>query len=374
MIQDRSRGLKGASLSGVHCFWIALGVALTCCVAFPAVAAVPNDMFSGSFLLSGTSGTTNGSNVGATVEPGEPLHAGAAGGRSVWYRWTPAVSGPVVFDTIGSSFDTLLGIYIGASVSNLSVVASNDDILPAIVSQSRVTFAAIGGTTYRIAVDGFAGTNGAVVLNWTQSTGPPVNDNFSNATVINGSIGSTNGRSFNGTKEASEPNHAGNPGGSSIWYRWTAGISGPVTFNCLGSTFDTVMAVYTGSSLASLTQVAANDDATPSVVQSQVIFTASAGTVYRVAIDGYDGASGLVKLSWRYLSAPSFTMIKPTTMGQTQLALTGQVGDVYEVQESSDLVSWEVFLIVTNNNGTVQFLDTSSANNPARLYRARIQP
>ena len=234
--------------------------------------------------------------------------------------------------------------------------------------------AAIGGTTYRIAVDGFAGTNGAVVLNWTQSTGPPVNDNFSNATVVNGSIGSTNGSSFNGTKEASEPNHAGNPGGSSIWYRWTAGISGPVTFNCLGSTFDTVMAVYTGSSLASLTQVAANDDATPSVVQSQVIFTASAGTVYRVAIDGYDGASGLVKLSWRYLSAPSFTMIKPTTMGQTQLALTGQVGDVYEVQESSDLVSWEVFLIVTNNNGTVQFLDTSSANNPARLYRARIQP
>jgi hypothetical protein len=237
-----------------------------------------------------------------------------------------------------------------------------------------VTFAAIGGTTYRIAVDGFSGTNGAVVLNWSQSTGPPVNDNFSNAIVVSGPSGSANGATFNGTKEPSEPNHAGNPGGSSIWYQWTAGFSGPVTFNSLGSTFDTVMAVYTGSTLPSLTQVAANDDATPSVVQSQVIFTASAGTIYRIAIDGYYGASGNVKLAWRYLTAPSFSRISTAAMGQAQLVLAGQSGDIYEVQQSSNLVSWEVLLNVTNVTGTVQFVDSSSTNQASRCYRARILP
>src|SRR5216110_2970325 len=55
--------------------------------------------------------SVTGSNVGATREPGEPNHAHLAGGRSVWWSWTPPRDGTVVIDTIGSAFDTVLAVY-----------------------------------------------------------------------------------------------------------------------------------------------------------------------------------------------------------------------------------------------------------------------
>ena len=374
MIRESSLLSRGSAFCGIHLNALVLGIAFTCWLSLPTCAqVVGNDLFSGAFLLSGATGSTNGSNVGATVEPGEPVHAGVAGGSSVWYRWAPSLTGPVVIDTVGSGFDTLLGIYIGESVTSLSLVVSNDDIAPAINPQSRVTFMATAGTVYRIAVDGFAGTSGPVVLNWNQSVGPPANDNFTNAIALNGASGTINGDSFNGTKEPLEPNHAGNAGGSSIWYKWTALSNGPVTFNSLGSTFDTVMGIYTGNNLNSLAQAGANDDATPSVVQSQVTFTAIAGTVYRIAVDGYGGASGIVKLSWRYLTPPHFTTFN-FAPGQTQMALAGQAGDLYEVQQTTNYVDWDLLAVVTNINGTVQYVDPSVGNGIVRFYRARIVP
>ena len=98
------------------------------------------------------------------------------------------------------------------------------------------------------------------------------------------------------TKEGGEPNHVGNAGGRSIWYRFTATASGTVTVETLGSRFDTLLAVYTGGSVGSLTQVAANDDAN-GTLQSRVQFVATANTVYRIAVDGWNGASGSVTLS-----------------------------------------------------------------------------
>ena len=65
-------------------------------------------------------------------------------------------------DTFGSSFDTVLAVYTGASLSTLLEIASNDD---AGSLQSSVSFTATQGTTYFIAVDGFAGASGSVQLN-----------------------------------------------------------------------------------------------------------------------------------------------------------------------------------------------------------------
>jgi len=86
------------------------------------------------------------------------------------------------------------------------------------------------------------------------------NDNFVDAVAIGGASGTVSGSSAGATKEAGEPDHAGNPGGSSIWYVWTAPSSGGFTFDTCGSGFDTVLAVYTGDTLATLTPVAAGDD------------------------------------------------------------------------------------------------------------------
>ena len=99
----------------------------------------------------------------------EPDHAGNPGGHSLWYCWTATTNLPVTFDTLGSSFDTLLAVYTGSSVSNLTLVASNDDIAGATNRLSSVAFTPVAGTTYHVAVDGYGGASGIVVLNWNQT-------------------------------------------------------------------------------------------------------------------------------------------------------------------------------------------------------------
>ena len=254
-------------------------------------ATVNNDAFANAQVLAGAGGSATGSTVGFTKEAGEPNHAGNAGGHSAWWTWTAPASGSVTIDTIGSPFDTLLAVYTGTSVAALTQVAANDD---ASGTQSRVTFTATAGVVYRIAVDGFAGASGSVTVNWSQSTATSTsNDMFASAATLSGTATATNSGA---TKEAGEPNHAGNAGGHSLWWTWTAPASGQVTISLAGSSFDTLLGVYLGTAVSTLTQVAANDDANGGL-QSQVTFSATAGQLYRIAVDGYAGAVGNVKIA-----------------------------------------------------------------------------
>ena len=122
--------------------------------------------------------------------------------------------------------------------------------------------------------------------------GVPANDAFANAIVITlNTTGTTtvNGFNTNASKETNEPRHADNSGGRSVWWRWTSPSEGNVTLDTRGSYSDTTLGVYTGTNLALLTRVASNDDINPGVVQaSTVTFTATAGTVYRIAVDGFN--------------------------------------------------------------------------------------
>jgi hypothetical protein len=121
-----------------------------------------NDDFASAHDLGGGSTTSaSGTNLDATAEPGEPDHDGFTAGASVWYRWTAPEDGAVRIDTCGSDFDTVLAVYRGSAIDALTPRASNDDSCG---SQSRVRFSARGGTTYRIAVDGYAGDQGVIEL------------------------------------------------------------------------------------------------------------------------------------------------------------------------------------------------------------------
>ncbi|MEW5967887.1 MAG: S8 family serine peptidase [Pseudomonadota bacterium] len=131
-----------------------------------AQGAPLNDAFAEAAISAGDSGAASGWNLNATLEAGEPLHGGAGGGKSVWWRWTPSASGTARFDTHGSGFDTVLAVYGGGSVSTLVELASNDNDGSA-GNASGLSFAATAGTTYRIAVDGKSGASGAVTLAWT---------------------------------------------------------------------------------------------------------------------------------------------------------------------------------------------------------------
>src|SRR5262249_40518993 len=90
----------------------------------------------------------------------------------------------------------------------------------------------------------------------------PANDNFAKATVVSGSLlrEGVPGTTKNATKEAGEPEHAGFPGGASVWYSWTPSKNEVAAITtCSG--FDTLLGVYTGTSVSSLTTVASNDEA-----------------------------------------------------------------------------------------------------------------
>ena len=135
-------------------------------------------------------------------------------------------------------------VYTGNNVSNLTLVASNDNVNSG-VTQSQVTIAAVAGITYHIALDGKAGAAGTAVIN----VDAPPNDDFANRFVISGTKGTTNGFSITASKEVNEPAHAADVGGRSIWYQWTApGQAAPwISTSPLGSDFDTTLAVYSST-------------------------------------------------------------------------------------------------------------------------------
>ncbi|NEP72931.1 MAG: S8 family serine peptidase [Okeania sp. SIO2G4] len=254
---------------------------------------VENDNFSNSISLSGSSASTTGNNINATIESGEPDHAGNPGGSSVWWNWTAPSSGTVTIGTDGSDFNTILGVYTGSSVSNLTEVASDDDGGEGL--QSQVTFDVVGGTNYKIAVDGFSGSEGNIVLDLDLATSEISNDDFANSATLSGTSDNATTSSINASIESGEPDHAGISGGHSLWWNWTAPSSGLVTIDTFGSDFDTILAAYTGSSVSNLTEIASNDDS--SGLQSQIAFQAVAGTNYQIAVDGFSEAAGNVELA-----------------------------------------------------------------------------
>ncbi len=112
----------------------------------------------------------------------------------------------------------------------------------------------------------------------------PANDNWSQATVladINTTVTSFNNYA---TSEPDEPMHAGIGAGESIWWSWNAVSNGVFTVTTAGSSFDTVLGVYTGTNLSTLVEIGASDDAGPNAF-SQVTFSATNGTVYYFAVD-----------------------------------------------------------------------------------------
>ena len=131
-----------------------------------------NDNFANAQVITGNSGTVNGTNEFATAESLEPLHSsdGVVSAKSVWYRWTAPNSGTATISTAGSNYDTLLAVYTGSAVNGLTLPSEsfrNDDEVPFSVFTSRVEFPAVAGTTYQIAVDGWGGDQGDVTLSWS---------------------------------------------------------------------------------------------------------------------------------------------------------------------------------------------------------------
>jgi hypothetical protein len=261
-------------------------------------AAPTNDLFADAVDLGAVEDQLfTGTNVAATKESGEPDHAGNPGGKSVWFTWTAPGDDSVPHLAVQTSanFDTLLGVYTGPTVDALVEVASNDDTNS---GRSTVSFATTPGETYRIAVDGFAGKSGIFSLLATPS---PQNDNFSEAVALTGASGTRAGDSLAGS--TSEPGEQPFWIEATVWYSWQPPADGTYKFSTFGSVrTDTLLGVYEGTSLESLTQLAFNDDDPDRGCCSSwvAVVEAEATTTYMIQVGPLEGAGsrGVLNLTW----------------------------------------------------------------------------
>lgn len=146
--------------------------------------------------------------------------------------------------------------------------------------------------SYTLAVaNGVSGEISAPALVVFNANSQNLADNFDAAPDFHDEFLLFRAHNTNATAETSEPNHAGRPGGKSVWFTWTPPVTGLATIHTRGSSFDTILAVYTGDALANLVPVVSDDDR-DGFGNSRVAFNATQGVEYHVALDGYDGASG----------------------------------------------------------------------------------
>jgi len=131
----------------------------------------------------GLPANVSGTNVDATVEPGEVDPVPYGSGHSVWFRFTPTTNDVVTLRladcaSAGASVSTL-SVFSGDSLGSLTEVG---EFHQACGFRTSVTLFPKAGTTYRVAVRGGVHTADAFTLSATTQPSTPTGDDRSPAT------------------------------------------------------------------------------------------------------------------------------------------------------------------------------------------------
>lgn len=307
-----------------------------------------NDAFANARTLSPEGDRLWTRNLGARPEPGEPSHADGSiadpqrGGASSWFRWTAPTSGPAGFFAQAVDFIPLVAVYRQTGTSgfgSLETIAENQYFDNTAGFETGVDWEAVAGQTYLIAVDAVGERTGEYVITWFSG---PDNDAFASPRVLPGAVGRILDSSIDATREdlVGEPDHAGVEGAASVWYAWTPSVSGPAQVDNLEAANGTRLAVYTGSTLSSLTPVG-----TPEYHPGEwtrITFQAAAGTTYRIAVDSALFGTGF-QLNWRIGPAettpPAVALTSPADGAQ----LPGMIPLTATATDASG-IAWVEFL------------------------------
>ena len=307
-----------------------------------------NDNFADRVHIIGANSAVAGSVANASLESGEPTFPGVSAGQTCWWTWQAPSNGILTLSVAGELLTPFVTAFGGDQLTNLTLLASNNyqHCLGSCGCQNAMrgslTLHVIAGSDYQIAVDNFLQTTftpsiwgsgwsapftsgaGKLTLQFN-FTPAPANDNFENPKLLAGKRITVAASNAGATKQAGEPDHGGNPGGSSVWYSWRAPINGSVTigtnppsiyglptstnlgngvidvdggsitiiggYDCLLNQYDApplpdfvpVFGAYTGSAVNQLTALAGGSSAT---------FDAVANQTYHIAFDGNLGTTG----------------------------------------------------------------------------------
>ncbi len=207
-----------------------------------------NDDFAAAAMLEEASGSVEGANAGATLEPAEFFGGLAA---TVWYRWTAPAEGSWKFESSHKDLKDLLVLaFTGERLSDLRLVSG--------FPSWKAVFPARGGDVYRIAVasrDAYA-SGQTYELTWDNHDREPGNDDFAGAQKIASAVSS---RRVDIDRVATvEP---GEPAGSGIrtkWWSWTAPSDGRFVWRIDEWSVPLMVSVFAGDALSDLEPVATN--------------------------------------------------------------------------------------------------------------------
>lgn len=213
-------------------------------------------------------------------------------------------------------------------------------------------------------------------LNITPLTAPP-NDNFANSVDLGSAASlSVRGTNAGSTRENAEPVFGA---GATSWVKWTAPYSGEFFVTTAGSDFTPTISVYTGNSVNALAVVARMEHgAVAGDSTARVRFAATAGTIYRIAVDGSAHlgfgfiANGNYTLT--ILPVPALTAYGLTGSGNARnfrLTWRSEPYQTYRIQKSSDLTNWTSAGSCFPTTGTTGTLDipVPAATTPRMYFR-----
>lgn len=235
-------------------------------------------VYDGTLVNAGTEGTTN---------------CGGGGFHDVFYRLVAPCSGTMVVTTCplpNPALDTVVSVHSGCPAAAANTLACNDQGPGACSPGSTLSLAVTQGTTYYIRVaskndttDTFRLTVGITQPNNVCAGAVPVN--LGVQTFLTGC----------GTDPGSgSPGCGGRRFADDVWFRFISPCTGPLTFDTCGSSFDTMMAIYTAATCPadSAAPTQCNDDDARCGVQSRIRMNVTSGTRYYIRIGAVNGDQG----------------------------------------------------------------------------------
>ncbi len=220
--------------------------------------------------------------IDATTEASEVFPPCTFSEGSVWYQYTPKKDENVVFDTLGSDYDTVLAIWSGDE-HPLTEIACNDNSLQT-TQHSQINTTLQKNTRYFISVTGFNKETGTLNFNAKRLESLD-NDDLSGAIDIGGKTFSYTQETTKASTELKEPpSKCAKDGSTTVWFQYTPRTETSMLLDTLGSNYDTVLSIWKGSKHP-LTELTCNDDRDEETIQSQLSMTFRANSTYYIKIN-----------------------------------------------------------------------------------------
>ena len=218
----------------------------------------------------------------ATIEAGEPNNCSWVFHKTIWYSFTPTMSGLYTAEASAMDYLTLV-IYTGSDFSNLQMIDCR------IESSASIQMTFDAGTTYYFQIfNNYEYFENVIAFNITQDL-PPDNDDFTNAAIITEVPFSDSVETDHATIESGEPWACGWTGQNTIWYSFTPAVSGSYTAESAGG-YVPNLAVYTGSDYSNLQAlVCGNTDWILGLARTTLFLNAGTTYYYQMYTNDYYG-------------------------------------------------------------------------------------